>query len=183
MTRLHALVPALLLAVLPARGAAQSYPTDRGSFIVGGSASLTTSKASIALLGSDEELRSTTLAVAPSAQYFVAPGLAVGGRVQSYTTWVDGESSGTFGVGPQLSYFFGRGDRRLYPYLSAGVSYDQEVGDSDNHGSGVNAAGGLVFMLGRQVGLDTSLGFNHVSAGTTTLQTFGLALGITAFAF
>lgn len=182
MNRFHLLAAAALVAaVLPARAAGQAYPTDRGSFIVGGSAVAATNRISQDEDGERESEGSSVVNFAPGVQYFVRPGLALGGRLNVLLATDDGNTSTRLGVGPQISYYFGRGERQHYPYVSAGVSYE-DIGNSD-HGVGQNAQAGLVFLLSRGVGLDTSLFYRRNEFDAVRLETLGLALGITAFVF
>lgn len=180
--RFHTLLPALLLAALPAVASAQNAPTDPGSFILGGNASLSTSKTSTTLVGAETEETVTSLFVAPNVQYFVLPGLAVGGRVQASVGWYDDDSYSAYGVGPQVSYFFGRGERPYYPYVTAGLSYSR-VDGSEQEARGANAGVGVVFMLSRGVGLDAAVAYNRQNTDLMDNQSIGLALGVTAFAF
>lgn len=182
MIRTPALLAAALVALaLPEHADAQTYPTDRGSFIVAGGATASTSAITFDDDGEDRTERVSSVNLSPRVQYFVTPGLAVGGALSATLAWRDGGSNSQFGVGPQVSYYFGRGDRRVYPFLSAGVSYE---GIGEEYSSfGQNAAAGLVFMLSRGVGLDGSLFYRRAENDSATLNSFGLALGVTAFAF
>jgi hypothetical protein len=124
----------------------------------------------------------TVAQLQPDVQYFVLPGLALGGSA-GLSTDFDGATA--FAIGPQVSYYFGRGERRAYPYLSAGVSYQGLSGDDPALGQ--NAAVGGVFMVSRAVGLDAGVrysGFGFDQDGTRSrIDSFALALGFTAFAF
>lgn len=183
MNLIRALLPALVLAAaLPARAAAQAYPTDRGSFIVGGVAGLVHSRVSQELVGGEQEYSSTQLSVAPEVEYFVAPGLAVGGRFQVLGVWSEDTSQGLFGIGPQLSYYFGRDARSIYPYVSGGVSYFNDI-DFDARATGADAAAGLVFMLSRGVGLNTALFYDVRVAEQTRVANMGVSVGVSAFVF
>jgi hypothetical protein len=182
MNRFHLLAAAALIAaVLPARVSAQAYATDRGSFIVGGSAGTSTNTFTIDLEGEPESERVSLVHLAPQALYFVTPGLALGGRVSASLISDDEDTSTQLGVGPQVAYYFGRGERPYYPYLSAGVSYEDVA--NDEAGVGANAQAGLVFLLARGVGLDTSLFYRRQEAEPVRHESLGLAVGITAFVF
>lgn len=183
MIRTRALLAAALVSLaVTGHAAAQAYPTDRGSFIVSGSAGAYTSTTTLDIEGDqDTENRYSEVYVAPQVQYFVMPGLAVGGRVTVNAGWYEGDSRTQFGVGPQLSYYFGRDERRLYPYVSAGVSYDGFGNGEANLGQ--NAQAGLAFMLSRGVGLDSGIYYRGITQDEIRQDIFGLAIGITAFVF
>jgi len=107
----------LAVGLYPVTTQAQDYATDKGSFLIGGTASLSSS-------GSDfEDGRTTALLLRPSAQYFVIPGLAIGGTVGWAYASFDESSLSTLSVGPRLSYFFGRSEQKIYPFVSASVGY------------------------------------------------------------
>ncbi|MEX2282012.1 MAG: hypothetical protein WEE89_05975 [Gemmatimonadota bacterium] len=93
----------LLLAITALSASAQTHATDRGSIIVAGDASLTSTKAE------NDDDRTTTLRLAPNLQYFIRPGLAIGGEVLLSRTSRGDASISQYGVGPRLSYYFGQG--------------------------------------------------------------------------
>ena len=185
----------LALWLYPAAAQAQDYATDKGSFLIGGAASLSSS-------GNDfEGGRSTTLSIAPSAQYFVIPGLAVGGTIGwAYASYEDFSFS-TLNVGPRLSYYFGRSAQNIYPFVSAAVGYLRSSSDSgafDQTASGTqfDVSGGATFMIARNVGLTGELFYTQRSEETDTdvgllgdittafgSDSFGLRFGISAFVF
>ena len=105
-----------LTLLLPEAAQAQSHPVDRGSWIVGGNASL------ISRSNDADDGRTTSAFLSPRAQYFVRPGLALGGNVSfSYSSGDDLSTTG-IGVGPTVSYYFGRDIRPVYPFVSASFS-------------------------------------------------------------
>jgi opacity protein-like surface antigen len=164
----------LVLASPPAL--AQSYAIDQGSLMVGGSASFTST-------GSDDsdDDRFSSLLVRPMVQYFVMPGLAVGGELM-LTRFSSGDQSATaYGVGPEVTYFFGGSERQLYPFVSAGFQFNRS---EDENTFGYGASGGAVFMLTSSVGLNGSLYYRKIDyedfGGNNTI---GAAVGISAFVF
>ncbi len=176
-----------LLAALPAAAAAQSYPTDRGSLLLGGGAGFSSSGSSVD--GEEQGNRSTYLSLSPNVQYFVVPGLAVGGSL-SVSRQSNGDASITsYGIGPEVSYYFGKGERSLYPFVSAGVRYFRNNGSDDFSTSslGYGASTGAVFMFNRSVGLRTSLYYNanqfEVEDTEIDNDQFGVGIGFTAFTF
>jgi hypothetical protein len=167
-------------AALPAR--AQTYPTDRGSLLLGGSASLSATVFTQEVDGARERDAVAGASLNPDVQYFVRPGLAVGGELGLAT---DFEGAGAVSVGPRVSYYFGRGERRVYPYVSGGVSHVRAFGG--DRLTALTARTGGVFMFSRQVGLNAGLVYTGFSAddepGTERVDAFALALGFTAFTF
>jgi hypothetical protein len=158
---------------------AQEHATDRGSSILGGSAGLSSQKAG---MGS----RSTYMHLNPSVQYFVQPGLAVGGTLSLARSSYDGASSTIYGAGPQVSYYFSNGEQALRPYLSGRTIYSGVSGGGDGvltYGGNV----GVLYLFTRSVGLDASVFYNAWSARgsgpSARADAMGLAVGFSAFAF
>jgi hypothetical protein len=167
---------------------AQSYATDRGSFILGGSTGLSSHRSVQQYDGQRHDYRFTYVYMAPRVQYFVRPGLALGGSLDLAHSRNRDDSATSYGVGPAIAFFFGEGERTLYPYVSAQTSY-LRVSGRDTRQLGYGLAGGMLYMLTRTVGLDGSLFFRGSSV--TGLEedqrvrdsVFGLAVGFSAFAF
>jgi hypothetical protein len=173
------LLPLLALLTIPA--SAQSYAVDRGSVLVGGSAGW-----SSADTGDDSSGRFTTLLLNPSALYFVAPGLAMGGDATLVRYGRDDNSSTSVGVGPTIAYYFGGGPRPVYPFLSANIHYARGGLGTDGAYSTWNysASAGAVAMLADAVGINGSLYFRNDRDDVDNWHnTVGLAFGISAFVF
>jgi len=193
-------IPMLLLLVLPEAARAQTYPVDRGSWIVGGSASFTSQ-------GGDDADRTTSVMLNPSAQFFVLPGLAVGGTLSFSYTSDDLFSTTGLGIGSAVSYYFGRGERTVYPFVSASLSIRDFSfkADGDQVGSNIDVSitgttfdlsGGVALMVAKNVGLtgeifylqqnlrETDNGGSETLIGTDLdIDRFGLRFGIAAFVF
>ena len=191
-----------LALLLPVAAQAQSYPVDRGSWIVGGGASLTSQSNN-----DDEDDRATSASISPRAQYFVLPGLALGTSVSLGYTSRDNGSSTRIGIGPTASYYFGRDARTIYPFVSAGVSISQVTVefdtpeldfelpslDFDNTTTSTtwDLSGGLVVMIAKNVGLTGSAFYQKINIDNDDdplfldLDTdiFGLRFGVQVFAF
>ena len=189
----------LAFAALPVAAHAQSYAIDKGSLSLGGTGGFSTSKASS---GNTEGDRVTTIQVSPSFLYFISPGLGVGASAALGRESSDGYTTVNLGIGPRATYYFGRGERNVYPYLGATVGVHHGNTDSDNGDSSSNTLrlegnGGLLVMLSRAVGMNVELSFETTNASremtTATGATvelpevdsnrFGLAVGFTAFIF
>lgn len=158
---------------------AQEHATDRGSYIFGGSAGLSSHKAG-------ESNRSTYMHMSPSIQYFVQPGLAIGGTLSLAHARYDGGSISSYGAGPTVSYYFGDGAQTLRPFLSGRTIYAGVSGDSD-HALTYGGKLGVLYLFTRSVGLDASLFYDawsrRGSGFTSRSDAFGIAIGFSAFAF
>lgn len=196
---------ALLAAAIsiPCSVSARQNATDQGSFLVGGTAGLdqrTTTEQG------GREVTSDVLRLAPELQYFLLPGLAVGGMIEYRRMSSDIADPGTqtlsitsdiVGFGPSISYYFGRGARRAHPFVS--VSYIDSRIDLENSSGAdntqtmryVDLAVGVVLMLSGHVGIEGELfwrdGEIEEAAGTTSRsledRSSGLRVGVAAFVF
>ncbi|HET6232378.1 MAG TPA: outer membrane beta-barrel protein [Longimicrobiaceae bacterium] len=180
------MLAAAALAALPMSSRAQAYAVDRGSYILQGSAGWSSSRFTTEIAGATVHQRSTDVVLTPAVQYFVRPGLALGGQVNVLHSASGGNSSTAYGIGPKATYYFGRGERTYYPYISAGATYVRETFSHANAVGGDGSAG-AVFMLTRSVALDGSLYYRHLQNNgddvKQRINNFGLGIGVTAFAF
>ena len=186
MRRTQILIVALLLTGSAVRAEAQDYAIDRGSILLGGAANFT----SIGDNGGDSD-RVTDLNIFGRSQYFVRPGLAVGGRISLDWFSSAAASRTSYGVGPEVSYYFGGGDRDFYPFVSGFATATRW------DGSGLalpdactvfdlGASGGVLLMLGRSVGLTGQVYYQtslYDSDALTATNRFGFSAGITPFIF
>ena len=171
---------------------AQSYAVDRGSVLIDGQASFTSTGAEIN--GEDTDDRVTQFSLTPNLLYFVLPGLAVGGEITFARAWDDDDSNLAYGIGPAVTYYFGAGERPWYPYLGGSVQFMREERDSDD---GPNlpdvsfrvykGSAGLLFMMSRSVGINAELFYQVARQETDNLElerdVYGLAVGVSAFVF
>lgn len=178
-------VPILLLTIgfSPVHVLAQQPALERGSALVSG-------QASVNVQDTGDEDKITTIALSPYVQYFFAPGLAIGGELQFSRTSQGDRTFTTYGIGPAVSYYFVqesaaqpfiRGSIRLARAKSEGSLFD----DSSNL-FGFRGAAGVLVLLSDAVGLDLGLYYDHLQYGDdsdTDLDTFGLAVGVSAFLF
>jgi hypothetical protein len=154
---------------------------------VGGSASFASNKPP----GSSE--RTTVLDLRPALQYFVAPGLAVGGQLTLGRASSDGGTSTTLGIGPLVSYYFGPVSARVQPFVSAEFniaenSFDSSsISDQSVTSTGVMGAAGLLLLLSNSVGVNAQLYYRHINTSSDLADldgnSYGLAFGIAAFVF
>lgn len=165
----------------------QSYATDRGSAVLGGSASWNSSRTTIETNGTESSGTVSSAYLNPQALYFVRPGLAVGGTGMIGRISAGGEHQTAYGAGPAISYYFGRGERPYYPYVSANTQYMHL--SQDSHAWSYGASAGAVFMLSHSVGLDAGLRFSQsrehgpIDDSTQKVRDVGVAIGFTAFTF
>ena len=186
-----------LVVLLPEATQAQTYPVDRGSWIVGGSTGLISNS-------DDDDERATSVFLNPSAQFFVLPGLAAGGTISLNYTSQDDFSVTNIGVGPALSYYFGRGTRNVHPFISTSLTYsrlrfngaDSRFRDLENTRTSVtfDVAGGVVLMVAKNVGVSGEVFYQEESINLdsgneftqdTDIDTdaFGFRIGVRIFAF
>ena len=170
---------ALLAALLvPMAAQAQSYPIDRGSFLLDGNASLTSNKFG--------DGRSLTATFSPSVQYFFTPGVAFGGRVGVFYRSFDGSpfrSSSTsldILLGPALHYYFGQPESRLYPFVGGSTLFN--VSEFDESFS-FTVEGGGAYLIARNVALTGAAFFTAVAEDLGDANSFGLRFGVSAFIY
>ena len=186
MTRLRGVLMASVTLLAAQSVAAQSSATDRGSFLVAGSASFSSNRTA----GDDDRL--TVLNVNPTIQYFVAPGVAVGASLGLGRASADNVTSTTIGIGPILTLYFNQVSPTVLPFISAEFNVSQtlietQITDNDVTNTGIQGAAGLLLLLSNSVGINAQLFYRHlnVSAGDSDLDgnSYGLAFGISAFVF
>ena len=182
----------VLAALLLAPGVfAQSYPIDKGSYLLGGAVSFSSQGGDL-FTGNDSD-RLTTVSVYPTFAYFISPGLALGGDVQFQKSSQGDFSSTTIGIGPSIAYYFGQPTTRTFPFIGASIGYTSLSFDSGDFGSdGINGyqfgvTGGLSHMIARNVALTGSLFYQNQtfseSGESASGDTFGFQGGVTAFIF
>ena len=172
----------------------QSHALDRGSILIGGEASLTSTSQKVDGFTMDDVI---DLTLAPSAQYFALPGLAVGGGV---TVRHGDEGRWELGIGPTVTYFFGTGERTWAPYVSGSFAWgriwqDRWVTEPSWHG--YRAAAGMEMFLASGIGLHTEAFYRYrqynrgIPEGFDPFQNeaksevtvLGLAVGFSIFLF
>ncbi len=172
--------------VTPATARAQTYPVDRGSWRVGGTAGWS----SRAYDGASS--RDVLAFLSPSAQRFVVPGLALGADLNlSRYRLGGGTRITTYGAGPSATYYLGRGQRALYPYVGGSVVFTRleasgSVSGPQGTSSNYMPYAGFLSMLARNVGIDTRVYYQRTLSGDDLVgnsSAYGLAIGISAFVF
>ena len=153
-----------------------SYPVDRGSFIVAGSAALT----SRSVVSLDDDERTTSVTINPDVKYFVIPNLALGGSGGFFFSSFSGVSNASVFLGPSVSYYFGGPNRKLYPFLSGSMQFDvEEFTDS----ASLLIEGGGAYMVARNVALTGTVFFSGRFENLSDQNVAGLRFGVKAFVF
>jgi len=163
---------------------AQTYSVDQGSVLIGGRANVTSVETDTD--GASDSDRVNQLLVNPTGQYFVTPGLAVGGDVLFSYASSDGTNVTRYGIGPAVTYFFGRGERRYYPFVSGSFGVTHARDDTLNEGrtqTRYRGSGGVLVMLSRNVGITGELFYQRIDNDQLQTNAFGLAFGFSAFLF
>ena len=175
---------ALFLFVPVAVLHAQTFALDRGSINIAGDAAFTSSGSS----SNGDDDRTTQFILTPTAHYFVIPGLAVGGDLVVSHFSRENNSSTTFGGGPSVAYYFGRGERKVYPFVSGSVtllrtSFDNSFTNQSTSSTGYRGSGGVLLLLSRSVGITGELFYQGQNSDNFDTNTYGLAFGVSAFVF
>ncbi len=195
MTRIPLVI--VLVTVLSAPGAAQSRVPDainRGSWLVAGSASASRNNSSVE--GRDDDRGVTVVELQPALLYFVAPRIALGGRLALARLSFDGGSSTSWSVGPSARYYFAGSSAKVLSYVGGGVALsrsDLNIGNGNSEpstGTSVEALAGITWLFTRQVGFVSEAAFQRSSRGENTSSggdvdvvdtIFGLRFGFAAF--
>lgn len=173
-----------VLATFPAASRAQTAALDRGSVLISGQASF------VVRDEGDLDENTTSFIFLPSLQYFVAPGLAVGGELELTHSSRGDFSTTSYGIGPAMSYYFVR-ESDVQPFIrgSFRIARSKSKGELSDRTSklfGFRGAGGFLVLLSQAVGVDISVYYDRLQyrdAIDVDLNTFGIAIGIAAFVF
>ncbi|MEP7266827.1 MAG: hypothetical protein ABI844_04305 [Saprospiraceae bacterium] len=120
-----------------------STQTEKGTWLLGGSAGYTTSK------------NSGSLIINPSVGYFVINNLAGGGQFSLVA--LKGASS--YSLGPFIRYYF-MGDDRGRFYASAGLNIGGGTGTK--FGTGYSLGAGYALFLNESISINLGANFNKV---------------------
>jgi opacity protein-like surface antigen len=185
----------LTCVILALPVAAQSRgPTDKGSILVAGSASIVRSTSEVG----DVEVKTTGVSLNPSLLFFIAPKFAIGGQLGLSRVSNDDGDATSWLLGPAARLYFGEPSARTLPYVGAGVSFggfSTDDDDSDQNFSsdlwGFEGVAGLTWMVSRQVGITGEAFFERatiesddaVFSAEQTRTDFGIRFGFAAFLF
>lgn len=199
MNRIFTCVCILALTLIFAFGSAcaQSFPTNKGSKIVGGEFYF--SSAGGDLYENWEGDRLTSIEVDPFISFFLAPGLALGGNFLFERMSQGDASLTTWGIGPRLMYFIG-GSKPIstvkgttYPFLDAAFlyvksTYEYNSYDSSESGTMIRFGGGILRMLSDSVGLLGEVAYSidkmkPEDGDSVSGNQFNIAAGFTFFLY
>jgi hypothetical protein len=182
MKRLLVLTTVLMLVMAGAAMAAES-PIDKGSLVLGGTASYSSYGGDGYKVGDDGV---SMILLAPSFGYFVSPGLEIGGQVVFTSVSVGGESASSTLFGPQVGYYFKSSKTEVkgsvYPYVKAFFHSTSYSGGGDAMTS-IGGRGGIDYMLSNAVALDAGASFQSDSQGGVSGTVLSIGIGITAFIY
>ena len=180
-------------SIVSSPGLAQGSPVGKGSWIISGSAGASSQKVD----GVDGSV--TSISLAPSALYFVSPGVAIGGQVSLGYFSSPQASSTSFGIGPSIRYYFGDKAAKTLPFVSATVmpiwqSTDPKnstVASTSSTNLEVEGTIGFTHLLVPHVGITGEAYYAHQSfssdRGSLHIDedsyAIGVRFGITAFVF
>jgi hypothetical protein len=187
-------IVALTCVVLALPVAAQSRgPTDKGSILVAGSASIARSTFDVG----DTETTTTGITFNPSLLFFIAPKFAIGGQLGLSRVSADEGDATSWLLGPAARLYFGEPSARTLPYIGASVSFGGASTDTDSGQEtssdvwGLEGVAGLTWMVSRQVGITGEAFFerattesdNAVFSAEQKRTDFGIRFGFAAFLF
>ena len=179
--------------------AQQSSPIGRGSWIISGSAALSSNH--------DEttDQTRTSVSLSPTGLLFIRPRLAIGGALALGYSSAPNASFSTYGIGPSVRYYFGDMSGQLFPFVNASVIPIWQKTNVKNPTSGLpglpgfsdatnrlvsfDGSAGLTRLVATHVGLTGEAYYTHLSntldlGSTTTSRAsydVGLRFGITVF--
>ncbi|MEM6767342.1 MAG: hypothetical protein AAF824_08350 [Bacteroidota bacterium] len=165
----------LLFFSLQSVSAQGTYPIDEGVLLLGGSAGFGS------LGGEAFDNRTFSLRVSPEASYFIRPNIAIGGALNFSINSFDGETDTFFGLGPQAAYYFGGEDDLVYPFVEASIFF--LAGPDELSSLTYRAAGGIAYMISRNVAINGELFFQLDDTNITDTNNFGLDIGIKVFIY
>ena len=181
------LVFAIVLSIPTVVLAQAEYAIDKGSFTVGGEASLSS-------YGGERygDGRARSIRLAPDVMYFLVPHLAVGGSFSLSSSSRGEYSSTTLGVGPAVGVWFGKPDSRLFPFVLANIFLRENQSDSYSATmTSYQASAGVDLMLAKNIAFTTKLSYafeshsseyaDNVMDENTNQFVFGV--GFRAFAY
>ena len=193
MSSTRILVLTILLLAVAVRSHAQSYPINRCTWLLGGSASFHGARD----IGNNS--RAFVIDVSPRLGYFVRPHLAINANLQFGRVTYDLGHSYEWGVGPGLTYYFGTPKHRIFPYLAARTLFSWATSQGNDPQASPyrtwNASwllgAGAVAMIVKNVGVTGELFYQHDHFGvelnrqesTNNGEEYGLQFGVAIFVF
>jgi len=175
----------------------QSFPTDKGSKLVAGEFSYSSSGGD-SNENSDGD-RDISIDLGSSISYFLSPGLALGADFLFGRSSQGDNSVTMWGIGPRLSYFIG-GNHAVstvkgttYPFLTVSFVYVKggyDYGDNESSVSGnvIGFGGGIMHMLSESVGLYGNVSYSIENMkwedeDSESGNEFGISAGLSFFLY
>ena len=169
------LIPVVLVAQ-------PEFATDKGSMMIGGSASFQSSGGDVR---GDDRLSVITLDT--KIMHFIAQNLGIGGSVQFINQSQGDESLTYIMIGPTVAYYFGAADKKILPFVRGTFLYGNL---SDEYSETIIKFGaGFTYMISTAIGLTSEAYYqleNYSPDGggdSVSGNTFGIELGISAFIY
>lgn len=181
-------------------GVAEKFPTGKGSKLIKGGFTFSSAGGDMYKYG---DSRVTTLDFYPSISVFIAPRLAVGSEFIISRTAVGDESVTTWGIGPQIMYFFGGNQPQknihgsVYPYLHGAFYYERTTNQDEYYGEvwkttisskDFDLGFGICYMLSNALGLfgEASLRIRNITSEedfNMSSNNINLLAGLTVFLY
>lgn len=170
----------ILLAVAFVATTVSYGQLEKGKWMVGSNVGLNLQMGTKTTKGGETDVKatSTTFIVNPDVSYFMADKLALGvGLDLTYNGVKDGDSNTSFGIMPNVKYFFAQD--KVAPFVGVGVGYRMNnttpaTGDSYSFG-GLTARveGGVAYFLTDALAATGSVKYDYTSvthSDNTNLQ-------------
>lgn len=182
----------LLMGIFTLSSAQRKFAVDRGVILLDGQISFSNYG------DEDSDNRTTNITINPMFGYFVIRHLVIGIELLESSTVQGDYSSNDIGVGPMVAFYFGRQKSRVFPFIS--TSLMMVFGSTDSGNSyyetkytdsqfDINFAGGVTFMVAKNVGI-TGKGYFNLNSykaepddEATTGNAFGFSIGVSTFIY
>lgn len=184
---------ALIMLFVPSSPIRAQSPIGRGTWLVGGTATFHSEKD----IGNNN--RFFVIDINPRLGYFILPHLALNANLQFVRVGYELGHNYEWGVGPGLTYYFGRPNYHVFPYLTArtlfswATSYpsDATVSRARTWNDSWLVGAGAVVMIAKNVGFTGELFYQHDHFGveinrrqsSNSSEEYGLRVGLAVFVF
>jgi outer membrane protein W len=160
------------LAVVTIISASAFSQTQKGNWLVGGSAGFSSQSQS----GASGNI--TELSITPTAGYFINNNLAVGASL-NFGSQKSGSTVTTFGIGPMVRYYFAELGKNAKLYGQGEFAYASVTSSGvTNSGTGWALQAGPAFFLNKNVAIETTLRYGSVKPqNSNSVNTFGVNVG------
>lgn len=161
------------LAVVTIISASAFSQTQKGNWLVGGSAGFSSQSQS------GSSTTTTELSITPTAGYFISNNLAVGASLNFGSQKSGSTTVSTFGIGPMVRYYFAELGKNAKIYGQGEFAYASvSSGGTTNTGTGWALQAGPAFFLNKNVAIETTLRYGSVKPqNANNVNTFGVNVG------